>query len=302
MGIISKFKQFRNKQQQAESNGHDNLEGSKQEKEMSFLEHLEELRWHLLRSLASILIFGIVIFLFIDYVTDEIIFYTFEPDFPLHRWLCSLRPSLCFEKMPVEFINTKPYEQFLKSITISFVGGFILAFPYFIWEMWRFIKPGLHPYERKYLRGTVFSSSLLFFAGVLFAYYIVVPFAAQFLATYQISTQVENKWTFQAVIGMVTRLVLAGGIMFELPIVVYFLSKVGIATPEGMRKYRRHAIVVLLILSAIITPPDVMSQILIFIPLFLLYQLSIWISAVVNKKREEELGMTETSTEVDKTQ
>jgi len=258
---------------------------------MSFLEHLEELRWHLVRSIAAIALFAIFNFCFINYITDEIIFYTFESDFPLHRWLCKLRSSLCFDEMPVEFINTKPYEQFLKSITISLVGGFILAFPYFIFEMWSFIKPGLHPSERKYLRGTVFSSSLLFFSGVLFAYFIVVPFAAQFLANYQISGMVENKWTFQAVIAMVTRLVLAGGIMFELPIVVFFLSKVGIATPEGMKKYRRHAVVVLLILSAIITPPDVMSQILIFIPLFLLYQLSIWISAIVNRKREKELEM-----------
>ena len=284
MGIISNFKKFRVKKvQENGSNGHP------EEGEMTFLEHLEELRWHLLRSLAAILVFSVVLFLNIEFITDQIIFYTFQPEFPLHRWLCNFRESLCFEKMPVEFITTKPYEQFIKSITISFIGGFILSFPYFIWEVWRFVKPGLHPHERKYLRGTVFFSSLLFFAGILFAYYIVVPFAAQFLATYQISDQVENKWTFHAVIGMVTRLVLAGGIMFELPIVVYFLSRVGIITPQSMKQYRKHAVVVLLILSAIITPPDVTSQILIFIPLMMLYQFSIWISAIVNRRREKEL-------------
>ena len=285
MGIISNFKKFRVKP--AQNNGQN---GHAQEGEMSFLEHLEELRWHLLRSLAAILVFTVILFAYIEFITDEIIFYTFQPDFPLHRWLCSIRTSLCFEEMPVEFITTKPYEQFIKSITISFLGGFILSFPYFIWEVWRFIKPGLHSHERKYLRGTVFFSSLLFFSGVLFAYYIIVPFAAQFLANYQISSQVENKWTFHAVIGMVSRLVLAGGIMFELPIVVYFLSKVGIITPQSMKQYRRHAVVVLLILSAVITPPDVTSQVLIFIPLMLLYQLSIWISAVVNRRREKELA------------
>lgn len=284
MSIITQFKKFR---------GNGSTKKGKEEAaagEMSFLDHLEELRWHLIRSLIAIIILSIVAFLNINYITDEIIFWTFESDFPLHRMLCKFRDSLCFDEMPVSFINIKPYEQFLKSITISFITGFICSFPYFIWEVWRFIKPGLHPGERKYLRGFVFSSSFLFFSGILFSYFIIVPFSAQFLANYTISAQVSNQWTFGQVIGFVTRLVLAGGIMFQLPIVVFFLSKVGIVTPEGMKKYRRHAVVVLLIISAIITPPDVTSQILIFIPLFLLYQLSIWISRIVNRRREKEIA------------
>ena len=191
--------------------------------------------------------------------------------------------------MPVSFINIKPYEQFIKSITLSFIIGFICSFPYFIWEIWRFIKPGLHGSERKYLRGFVFSSSFLFFLGISFAYFIIVPFSAQFLANYSISEQVDNQWTFGQVIGFVSRLVLAGGIMFQLPIVVYFLSKIGVVTPESMKKYRRHAIVVLLILAAIITPPDVTSQVLIFLPLYLLYTISIWISKIVNRRRDKDL-------------
>ena len=284
MGIVSSFKKFRG--------GGKKKKETNPDKEMSFLDHLEELRWHLLRSLAAIMVFAIIIFFNIKYITDNIVFWTFRPDFPLHQWLCAFRDSLCFEEMPVKLITIKPYEQFIKSITLSFIGGLICSFPYFFWEMWRFIRPGLHDNERQHTRGTVFVSSLLFFAGVAFAYFIIVPFAVQFLANYTISDQVDNQWTFGEVITMVVRLVLAGGIMFELPIVIYFLSKAGLVTPETLKKYRRHAIVVLLLLSAVITPPDITSQILIFIPLYLLYQFSIWISRVVVRKRDAELAAT----------
>lgn len=260
-----------------------------EEAEMSFLEHLEELRWHLVRSFGAIFVFAILIFINIRYVNDEIILKTFDPDFPLHRFLCNLQESLCFDELKVNFISIAPYEQFLKSISVSLIGGFIIAFPYFIWEMWRFIKPGLHTKERKGLRGTVFVTSLLFFTGVLFAYYIIVPFSAQFLTNYMISDAISNQWRIGDVISMVAQIVIAGGILFELPIVVYYLSKMGILTPAFMRRYRRHSVVILLLLSAIITPPDAMTMILIFIPLFGLYEISISISAIVNRRNDAEL-------------
>ena len=184
----------------------------------------------------------------------------------------------------------KPTEQFLKSITISVIAGFIIAFPNVLWEVWRFIKPGLHKHERRGMRGNVLIMSFLFFVGVLFAYYIILPFAVRFLATFSISDQNENIWRFGEVISMVTQIVIAGAIGFEMPILVYYLSKLGVVTPEGMKRYRRIAIVILLVLSAMITPPDVISQILIFVPLMGLYQLSIAISRRVYKKAEAELN------------
>ena len=214
----------------------------------------------------------------------------FQNDFPLHQLLCKFRESLCFDEIPVEFIALEPYEQFLKSISISLIGGFIISFPYFIWEIWRFIKPGLKPSEQKGLRGNVFIMSLLFFMGVSFAYYIVLPFSVQFLANYQISSEIVNQWKIGKVIAMVTQITIGGGLIFEMPILVYYLSKMGLITPELMVRYRRHAIVVLLILAAMITPPDWITQILIFIPLFVLYQVSIRISKIVTRKRNKELN------------
>lgn len=285
MGLISNFVRFRNKTSKDE----------KTETEMSFLDHLEELRWHLLRAVIAIAVGGFAIFFNIKYITDNVVFWPFQPDFPLHQWMCSLRESLCFEKMPVTFINTKPYEMFMKSITLSFIGGVIIAFPYIFWEIWRFITPGLHNHERRYLRGTVFFTSLLFFTGVVFSYFIIVPFSAQFLSTYTISDVVNNQWTFGEVITMVSMLVLAGGVMFQLPIVVFFLTKIGFVTPKLMKDYRRHSVVVLLIIAAIITPPDVTSQILIFIPLQILYEISIGISASVIRGQEARALAEETS-------
>lgn len=256
---------------------------------MTFLEHLEELRWHLIRSLASILVFGIGIFVNINWIFTNVIYAPFKKEFFTHEILCQLREALCFEKLPVEIIALGPYEQFLKSITISFIAGFIISFPYFIWEMWRFIKPGLKASERKGVRGNVFIISILFFIGVAFSYYVILPFAIQFLSTYQLGAEITNQWKVGLVVGMVTQITLAGGILFEMPIIVYYLSKMGILTPEFMKKYQRHAIVIMLVLAAIITPPDVVSQVLIFFPLLLLYKISIRICTWVTTKEAKKL-------------
>ncbi len=261
-----------------------------EEAEMSFLDHLEELRWHLMRSLVAVAIVAIAAFVNVQTLLDEVILWPSQADFPLNQALCNFNEALCFAANNVEFIAISPYEQFLKSITISFVAGFIMAFPYVLWEMWRFIRPGLHSHERKGLRGNVFVMSLLFFIGVAFAYFIITPFSFRFLSTYQLSAAVANQWQIGKVIGMITQISVGGGLIFEMPIMVYYLAKVGLVTDKGMRTYRRHAIVVLLVLSAILTPPDVTSQVLIFFPLWLLYELSIGIARRVGKKREKELA------------
>mgnify|MGYP006267415351 CR=1 FL=1 len=281
MGLLSTLNKVRGKKKKGPVD---------EEKEMAFLDHLEELRWHLFRSFIAIALVAVAFFVNVSWVLDEIILWPSKPDFPLNDALCRFREALCMGESTVQLIAISPYEQFLKSIAVSFVGGFVVAFPVVLWEMWRFIKPGLHPKERKGLRGNVFVMSLLFFLGVAFAYFVITPFSFRFLSTYQLSAAVANQWQIGKVIGLITQISVGGGIIFEMPILVYYLAKVGLVTDVGMKTYRRHAVVVLLTLSAIITPPDVTSQILIFVPLWLLYEMSIGIARRVSRKREAELA------------
>ena len=278
MGVISKIKNRRS-----------DKSGKKDpNEEMSFLDHLEELRWHLVRSIGAVVFFAIFFFVYREFILDEIILKPFQPDFPTNKWLCALQESLCAD-VNVEFIAITPYEKFIKAMTLSVLGGFIIAFPYVLWEVWRFIRPGLHNHEQKGLRGNIFVMSLLFFMGVSFSYYIIAPFSIKFLAGFELTEGLTNQWRIGSVISFIGQIALAGGILFEMPILVFYLTKLGVVTPEFMRKYRRHAYVILLILSAIITPPDVLSQILIFIPLAALYEISIYISrAVLRKEKKEE--------------
>ncbi len=264
-------------------------------KEMSFLEHLEELRWHIIRSLIAIVGVGIVLFLFKNWLFDTVIFGPTRDDFLSYRVFCDLSNSLglgdamCivppeFQKQAIGF-----GEPFITSIKVSFIAGFILAFPYIFYEFWRFISPGLYPNERRATRGVVFICSFLFLFGVLFGYYIIAPFAVNFLGGYYIPG-VQNSPTLSSFINYMLMFTAPAGLIFELPIVVYFLSKVGLITPDWMRKYRRHAIIGTLVLAAIITPPDVVTQFLIGIPLFILYEISIFISARVNKAEERKMN------------
>ncbi len=259
---------------------------------MSFLQHLEELRWHLVRSSAAIFIFAIIAFFNKKLVFDGLILAPKNADFPTYKFLCKLGEklhldeSMCIRELSFTLINIDMSGQFSTHMMVSLYVGLILAFPYVIWELWRFIKPGLHTHERKYANGIVFFTSLLFFLGVLFGYYVVTPMSVNFLGTYQVSTLVANQISLGSFISTVTTLTLMTGVVFELPILVYFLTKIGILTPDFMRHYRKHAIVVLLIIAAVITPPDVTSQILVTIPLMVLYEISILVSAYVLKKAE----------------
>ncbi len=264
-------------------------------KEMSFLGHLEILRWHLVRSFAAIFIFTIVAFLSKSFIFDTVIFGPKDPDFFTYRMLCQLSTflgfdggSMCSGEMPFIVQNRTMAGQFTSHLWVSFIAGFIVAFPYIMWEMWRFLKPGLTKKERNYTNGVVFFSSVLFIVGVLFGYYMIAPLSISFLASYTVSAEILNEIDLASYISTISTVTLSSGLVFELPIVVYFLTKVGLLTPDMMRNYRRHSFVGVLILSAIITPPDISSQVLVSIPIIFLYELSIYISAFVNRKNKKE--------------
>lgn len=267
----------------------------KDEKEMSFWDHLEELRWHIVRSVAAVLIIAVVAFLNRHMVFDEIILAPKDSGFITNRLLCQLSEflgvkALCLDNLSLSIINIRMSGQFLTHMYVSIIAGVILAFPYIIWEIWRFVRPALYAQEKKYSRGAVFVSSLLFLVGVFFSYFLIVPLTLHFLGTYQVSGNVENTISLSSYISTVVSVTFAVGIVFELPILVYFLTKIGLLTPDFMKKNRKYMIVILLLLSAIITPPDVFSQIMVVIPLMTLYELSISISKRVFRKRTMELA------------
>ena len=261
-----------------------------QEAEMSFLEHLEELRWHLIRSFAAIAVISVLAFLSKSFVFDTLILSPKSADFLTYKAFCGLSEALqmsdmlCFQPVAFEVINLEMMGQFLIHLKVAVIIGFILAFPYFFWEMWRFISPGLNKEEAQYSRAIVTASSLLFMAGVSFGYFVLSPFSINFFASYTISPTVTNTIALASYISIITTLVLASGIMFELPIVVYFLSKLGLVTPQVMRQHRKHALVVILLVAAVITPADIASQILVSIPVYFLYEISIFVSATVAPK------------------
>jgi sec-independent protein translocase protein TatC len=257
--------------------------------EMGFLDHLEVLRWHLIRSFLAIIVFAITAFVFRNFIFDTIILAPKSPDFFTNTTLCKFgnyinMPALCINSKPFQIINIKMAGQFSTHIMVSLVVGLIAAFPFVFWEIWRFIKPALYSNEKKHARGAVFFSSALFLLGVLFGYYIIVPLSLDFLGTYNVSSQVLNQINLDSYISTFTSVVLASGVVFELPILIYFLSKAGLVSPEFLRKYRKHALVIILVIAAIITPPDIFSQILVSLPLIILYEVGIIISKRVTKK------------------
>lgn len=258
---------------------------------MSFLEHLEVLRWHLVRASIAIGFFTILIFAFKSFVFDKIILAQKNADFWTYQLFCKIShwlgrgDALCMEDIDFNLINITMSGQFTMHIIVSIIGGIIIAFPYILFEIWRFISPALAQKERKYARGLVFSGSILFAVGILFGYYFISPLSVQFLGNYKVSELVYNQISLSSFISTVTTITLACGLVFQLPLIVYFLAKVGLVTPEFMKKFRKHAIVVVLILSAIITPPDVSSQVLMAIPLLLLYEFSIFVAKRVFKNQ-----------------
>lgn len=261
--------------------------------EMSFLEHLEVLRWHIVRSLVSIFVFAIIAFIFKSIIFDVIIIAPKTPEFPTNQMLCRLGqelnvPRLCINSKPFELQTVKMAEQFSMHIIVSLIAGFIVSFPYIFWEFWRFIKPAMYEKEKRTAGGAVFYTSFLFMLGVAFGYYLIAPLSVHFLGNYTVSDEVVSNPTLRSYVQTVSSVVLASGIVFELPVMVYFLSKIGLITPDFLKKYRRHALVLILALSALITPPDIFSQIMVSLPLILLYEVGIGISRRIMKEREQK--------------
>jgi sec-independent protein translocase protein TatC len=266
---------------------------SKVEHEMTFLEHLEELRWHIIRSVVSIFVFAVAAFFFKDIIFDSIILAPKDPEFFTNRLLCTLGDivnikALCINNTPFEIINITMAGQFTTHITISLITGLVLAFPYIFWEFWRFMSPALYETEHSHARGAVLYSSGLFITGVLFGFFIIVPLSIHFLSSYSVSGQVANQIYLRSYIGTITSISLASGLIFELPIIIFFLSRIGLVTPAFLKKYRRHALVIILVAAAIITPPDIFSQVLVCLPLIVLYEISIGISGRVERRRKRD--------------
>lgn len=261
--------------------------------EMSFLDHLEELRWHLIRAVSAIMIAATGAFLMKSFIFDTLIFGPSKSDFLTYNVLCQASQllgfdSFCGTNFDFEVQSRTMAGQFSAHIWTSITFGFIIAFPYVIYQLWKFISPAMHQNERKHSRGFIIISSLLFFTGCFFGYYIICPLSINFLGTYQVAEKVHNDFDLNSYIGLIRASVLASGLIFELPIIIYFLTKVGLVTPEVLRKYRKFALVGVLILSAIITPPDIASQVIVAIPIIILYQVSIYISKVVIRNQEKK--------------
>jgi len=259
---------------------------------MTFFEHLEAFRKHLIRSALAVLVFAILAFIYKDIIFDEIIFAPRESSFLTNRLFCLFAekynlPDLCINKNPISLLNIDLGGQFTIHITVSIFAGVILAFPFIVFEFWKFIRPALKPSEQKYSFKMVFFTSFLFVLGVMFGYYLIIPLSLEFFGNYEVSSQIANNINVNSYISSLTTISLSSGILFELPIFIYFLSKIGIVTAEFLKKYRRHAIVIIFILAAIITPPDIFSQTMVALPLLILYEVSIVISKVVWKNKNK---------------
>lgn len=267
-------------------------QGVKEGAEMSFVDHLEELRWHIVRAVIAVLICAIFVFVYIDEVMDIIIFGPIEKGFVTYSWLCNfghkigVGDSLCLPVPNVQMQTTTFGGQFLSSITIAFMCGLILSFPYVFWEVWRFIKPALKPHELKNTRGAIFFVTFFFMTGVAFGYFLLAPFTFSFLSNYKIGTHniIETKPVLNDYIDNLIDITVGAGLAFELPVISYVLTRIGLITPTFLREYRKYAYVGLLVIAAVITPsPDWMSQMIVVLPLILLYEFSIVVSGRVAK-------------------
>lgn len=271
--------------------------GNKQQNEsaeMPFLQHLEELRWHLFRSAIVITVLAVVAFIFNDFVFDTIIFGPLQQDFVSYRALCELGHSMgvgdvmCMAVKTQRLQTLSASEQFFNHMWIALVSGLILGFPFVLWELWKFVKPALKNQEVGPVKIFVVIASVLFLIGICFGYFLLFPMSYNFLVNYQVSSSgiVQTQNTFDDYISLISTMVLVSGIIFEMPILVYFLTRLGILSPDFMRKYRKHAVVVILIAAAVITPsPDVTSQMIVAVPMYILYELSVFVSAGVVKRR-----------------
>lgn len=258
------------------------------ENKMSFLEHLEELRWRLVRCAAVILVFSIGIWCYQEWIIDHIFISMSQADFITFDVFCHQLNFMCVDEIPIDFQSTTVGGQFSYALMMSFMGGFVISFPYVFYQLWSFVKPALKNNERKIVKGIVFYVSILFFLGILFGYFIVAPMSVQFFGTYTMSRHIENNFTISSYMSTILSTIFYSGLFFLLPIVSYLLAKLGIVTAEFLRKYRKHAIVGVLILAAVITPPDLLSQVIVSIPILLLYEIGILVVVRVEKNRRKQ--------------
>ncbi|AWM12999.1 twin-arginine translocase subunit TatC [Flavobacterium sp. NRK F10] len=262
--------------------------------EMSFLDHLEELRWLLIRSTLAVIICAAIAFFFSDFIFDQIIFGPKNPDFITYHIFCDLSQKFglsgdfCVTEIPIRIQSREMGGQFSAHMWTSITAGFIIGFPFILWEFWKFISPALYENEKKYARAFVIVASLLFFSGVLFGYFLIAPLSVNFLANYNVSKEIFNDIDLSSYISLLRSSTVASGLLFELPIIIYFLTKIGLVTPKFLREYRKYTLIIVLILSAIITPPDVLSQVIVAVPIMILYEISILISSVVVKGIESK--------------
>jgi len=253
---------------------------------MSFLDHLEELRWRLMRSAVAVIIFAIVIWIYQKEIMENVFLIMVDPNFVTFKLLCEYL-NVCIDKIPVNFQSMTLSGQFSYALMMSVMGGAVLAFPYIFYQLWSFVKPGLKFKERKMAKGIVFYVSILFFIGILFGYFVVAPLSVQFFGAFQITDKIRNDFTISSYMSTILSTVFYTGLFFLLPVVTYLLVKIGLFTPEFLVKYRKHAVVVILILAAIITPPDVISQVIVTIPIYLLFEISVLVAKRVAKNQKD---------------
>jgi len=264
-------------------------DGSPEEtSEMGFLDHLEELRWHVIRAGISVVVFAVIALVFQKEVFEYIIYAPKKADFITYRLFCAISDATCFSPPELPLITRELGEQFFMGITVSLYLGVVASFPYIFYEFWKFIKPGLYDKEIKIANRLIGVTSLLFILGVSFGYYIIAPFAITFLGSYSVGTEATNSPTLSSYVNYLTMFTIPVGLAFELPIVVYFLAKIGLVGPEIMKKFRREAFLVIFIVAAVITPPDALTQILVGIPMYILYEISITVAARVVKDGQEK--------------
>jgi sec-independent protein translocase protein TatC len=262
--------------------------------EMSFIEHLDELRGHLFKSAIAVVLGAIVMAVYNKYIVKKILMGPTHGDFPTYGILCKisqklgLGSKLCMEQINVKMQSTAVAGQFDVYFNILLIGGFILAFPYVFWQFWKFTKPALTSKELKNTRGVIFWVSLLFFTGVFFGYFVIAPYTINFFSRFSIDDNIQNIWTIASYFNTIVPLILGAGLAFQLPLVMYFLAKVGVVSAAYLRRVRKYAILIMLIVAGIITPPDMLSQIVCTIPLMLLYEISVWLCSRVEKKRKAE--------------
>jgi sec-independent protein translocase protein TatC len=261
--------------------------------EMGFLDHIEDLRWHVVRSAIAVMVGAIIAFVKIEWIFHEVILGPAKSEFVSYKLFCMLGKLLhydgfCMSEIKMEFQNTSIAGQFSMSLSSSLMIGFIIAFPYILWELWKFIKPALKASEIKLARGFIFWCSLLFFMGVLFAYYVIAPYTINFLGNYQLSPMFKNIITIENYYDSMSNMILAMGAVFELPMLVLFLTRIGVITPQFLRSKRRYAFLILFILSMLITPPDLFSCLIVFVPLYTLYEAAVAISVRAAKSRKKK--------------